>query len=118
MADRTHLDLLHAHLISCHQLTDQLADATAPASPTAGRYLAAARTRLWQAAAAVHDAFHALPLTDPAEAPEECRPDRLEGPPFVTICQRHLSAVHAVRHKTTRAQLDDPLHGHTTTCTS
>ncbi|WP_225847272.1 DUF6238 family protein [Streptomyces sp. HPF1205] len=118
-ADRPHLDLLHAHLIACHQLTDQLADGTRPFSPAAGRHLAAARTRLWQAAAAVHDAFHTLPLTDPVATPEECRPEQrlVEGPPFVTICQRHLAAGHTVRRTTTPTDIDAPLHGHTTTCT-
>jgi hypothetical protein len=117
-ADRAHLDLLHAHLIACHQLVDQLDTATRPALPTAGRHLATARTRLWQAAAAVHDAFHTLPLTDPAGTTEDCHPQArlVGGPPFVTICQRHLSAVHTVRRTTTAAEIDAPLHGRTTTC--
>lgn len=117
--DRTHLDLLHAHLIACHHLVDQLDAATRPTSPAAGRHLATARTRLWQAAAAVHDAFHTLPLSAPASTTRACdSPARLVGgPPFVTICQRHQAAVHTVRRTTTSAEIDARLHGHTTTCT-
>jgi hypothetical protein len=116
VADRAHLDLLHAHLIACHQLAEQLADATHPQSPAAGRALTAVGTRLWQAAAALHDAFHTLPLADATTRPRNCPPGRLDGPPFVTICRRHLSAVHAVRRKATASQVDEPLHGHATTC--
>lgn len=118
-ADRTHLDLLHAHLIACYHLVDQLDTATRPTSPTAGRHLATARTRLWQSAAAVHDAFHTLPLADPAGTTKVCDPPArlVGGPPFVTICQRHQAAVHTVRRTTTSAEIDTPLHGHATTCT-
>lgn len=119
-ADRTHLDLLHAHLIACHHLVDQLDTSTRPTSPTAARHLATARTRLWQAAAAVHDAFHTLPpLADPADTTKDCDPRArlVGGPPFVTICQRHQGAVHTVRRTTTSTEIDAPLHGHTTTCT-
>ncbi|MEE4544009.1 DUF6238 family protein [Streptomyces sp. V4-01] len=118
-ADRAHLDLLHAHLITCHHLVDQLDTATRPTSPTAGRHLATARTRLWQAAAAVHDAFHTLPLTGPASTTQVCDPPArlVGGPPFVTICQRHQAAVHTARRTTTSAEIDAPIHGHTTTCT-
>ncbi|WP_433892596.1 DUF6238 family protein [Streptomyces sp. CA-111067] len=118
-ADRAHLDLLHAHLIACHHLVDQLDTATRPSSPAGGRHLATVRTRLWQAAAAVHDAFHTLPLTDRAGTREVCDPPArlVGGPPFVTICQRHQAAVHTVRRTTTSAEIDAPIHGHTTTCT-
>lgn len=117
-ADRTHLDLLHAHLIACHHLVDQLDTAARPTSPTAGRHLATTRTRLWQAAAAVHDAFHTLPLTNRADTAQVCDPPArlVGGPPFVTICQRHQAAVHTVRRTTTSAEIDAPLHAHTTTC--
>lgn len=116
-ADRVHLDTLHAHLTALHHLLDRLAEYTRPPHPTAGRHLATAHTRLWQAAAAVHDAFHILPVADAASAITECRPERLpEGPPVLTICQRHLAAGHAVRRKTTPSDLNTPLHGHTTTC--
>jgi hypothetical protein len=117
-ADRSHLDLLHAHLIACHHLVDQLDTSTRSTSPTAGHHLATARTRLWQAAAAVHDAFHTVPLPDPDSTTPVCDPPArlVGGPPFVTICQRHLAAVHTVRRTTTPAEIDAPLHGRTT-CT-
>ncbi|MET9812384.1 DUF6238 family protein [Streptomyces sp. NPDC006355] len=117
-ADRLHLDTLHAHLTAAHQLLDQLTDSTRPPHPAAGRHLAAAHLRLWQATAAVHDAFHAVPADDgEGSAAEECRPERLpQGPLVLTICQRHLAASHAIRRKTTPTDLTTPLHGHTTTC--
>ncbi|MFD5128980.1 DUF6238 family protein [Streptomyces olindensis] len=113
--DRVHLDVLHAHLTALHQLLDQLAETARPPHPAAGRHLATAHTRLWQATAAVHDAFHLLPAAS-ADA-TECHPERLpEGPPVLTICQRHLAAGHTIRRKTTPTELNTPLHGHTTTC--
>jgi hypothetical protein len=100
-ADRTHLDTLHAHLTALHQLLDQLAEKTRPPHPSAGRHLATAHTRIWQAGSAVHDAFHTLPSNTSGTS---CDPQRLpEGPPFVTICHRHLATGHAVRRKTTPA---------------
>ncbi|MEJ8650631.1 DUF6238 family protein [Streptomyces sp. MS1.AVA.3] len=112
-ADRVHLDVLHAHLTALHQLLDQLAEAARPPYPAAGRHLATAHARLWQAAAAVHDAFHLLPVADETSAETECHPERLpEGPPVLTICQRHLAAGHVVRRKTTPSDLNTPLHGH------
>ncbi|MFD3563507.1 DUF6238 family protein [Streptomyces sp. NPDC058686] len=114
-ADRAHLDVLHAHLTALHQLLDQLAESTRPPHPAAGRQLATAHTRLWQATAAVHDAFHLLPVADATGI--ECHPERLpEGPPVLTICQRHLAAGHVVRRKTTPADLNTPVPGRTTTC--
>ncbi|WP_435218699.1 DUF6238 family protein [Streptomyces sp. bgisy034] len=116
-ADRVHLDVLHAHLTALHQLLDQLAETTRPPHPAAGRQLATAHTRLWQAAAAVHDAFHLLPVADAPAAGTECHPERLpEGPPVLTICQRHLAAGHVVRRKTTPTDLNTPAPGHTTAC--
>uniref|UniRef100_A0AAU2AE59 DUF6238 family protein n=1 Tax=Streptomyces sp. NBC_00093 TaxID=2975649 RepID=A0AAU2AE59_9ACTN len=116
-ADRVHLDVLHAHLTALHQLLDQLAASTRPPHPAAGRHLATAHTRLWLAAAAVHDAFHVLPVADRTPTDTECHPERLpEGPLVLTICQRHLAAGHVVRRKTTPRDLNTPLHGHTTTC--
>ncbi|MFG2115548.1 DUF6238 family protein [Streptomyces sp. NPDC048718] len=101
--DRPHLDVLHAHLTALHRLVDQLAEHTHPERPAAARHLAAAHTRLWQAADSVHAAFHLLPA---AFGDGACRPERLpEGPPVLTICQRHLAAVHAIRRKTTAADL-------------
>jgi hypothetical protein len=113
-ADRVHLDVLHTHLTALHQLLDRIAEATRPPHPAAGRHLAAAHARLWQATAEVHSAFHTLPLTDgsPIQA-EECDPKRLiDGPPVLTICQRHLAAGHTVRRKTTPTDLNSPVHGH------
>ncbi|MGW6742827.1 DUF6238 family protein [Streptomyces sp. NPDC055025] len=116
-ADRLHLDVLHTHLTTLHQLLDQLSEAARPPHPAAGRYLATAHTRLWQAATAVHDAFHLLPAAEHQGDDAECHPERLpEGPPVLTICQRHLASGHAIRRKTTPADLSAPLHGHTTTC--
>lgn len=110
--DRVHLDVLHAHLTALHQLLDLLAESARPPHPAAGRHLATAHTRLWQATAAVHDAFHLLPAAS-ADA-TECHPERLpEGPPVLTICQRHLAAGHIVRRKTTPTDLNRP---HTTAC--
>ncbi|AZM56350.1 hypothetical protein DMA15_30285 [Streptomyces sp. WAC 01529] len=117
-ADRTHLDVLHTHLVALHRLLDQLQTATRPPHSAAGRHLATAGTRLWQAAAAVHDAFHLLPAQHATSADEEeCHPERLpEGPPVLTICQRHLAAGHLVRRTTTPTDLNRPVHGHTTAC--
>jgi Family of unknown function (DUF6238) len=119
-ADRIHLDVLHAHLTALHQLLGQLAESTRPPHPAAGRHLAAAHTRLWQATAAVHDAFHTLPTTQHDDAAnEECHPERLpEGPPVLTICQRHLASSHTIRRTTTPTDLNTPLHGHTSTRTA
>ncbi|GAA4782016.1 DUF6238 family protein [Streptomyces ziwulingensis] len=112
--DRPHLDVLHAHLTALLQLLDRLADRTRPPHPAAGRHLATAHTRLWQATTEVHAAFHLLPGTPQADAePGACRPERLpEGPLVLTICQRHLAAGHVVRRKTTPTDL----RPHTTAC--
>jgi hypothetical protein len=113
--DRVHLDVVHAHLTALHQLLNHLAESARPPHPAAGRHLATAHTRLWQATAAVHDAFHLLPAASADQA--ECRPDRLpEGPPVLTICQRHLAASHVVRRRTTPSDLNTPLHSRTSTC--
>ncbi|MGW5679871.1 DUF6238 family protein [Streptomyces sp. NPDC003860] len=112
-ADRAHLDTLHAHLTALHQLLDQCAEQIRPPHPTAGRHLAAAHTRIWQATAEVHDAFHTLPAS-PGVPGSDCEPKALpEGPPVLTICQRHLAAGHTIRRKTTPADLT-PLHGRLT----
>ncbi|WP_405428526.1 DUF6238 family protein [Streptomyces erythrochromogenes] len=103
-ADRVHLDVLHSHLTGLHLLVDRLTDTTRPQSPTAGRHLASAHLRLWQAANSLHEAFHTLPATASAGSEAGCRPDRLpEGPPVLTICQRQLASGHAIRRKTTPA---------------
>ncbi|MFE4546676.1 DUF6238 family protein [Streptomyces sp. NPDC056785] len=113
-ADRQHLDVLHAHLAALLHLLDRLAESTRPPHPAAGRHLATAHTRLWQATSDVHNAFHMLPADTAADAETSaCRPDRLpEGPPVLTICQRHLAAGHVVRRKTTPSDL----RPHTTAC--
>jgi hypothetical protein len=105
--DRLHLDVLHAHLTALLQLLDRLADNTRPPHPAAGRHLATAHTRLWQATTEVHAAFHLLPGTTEANAgTSSCHPERLpESPPLLTICQRHLAAGHVVRRKTTPTDL-------------
>jgi Family of unknown function (DUF6238) len=111
-ANRVHLDALHAHITALHQLLNQLAMATKPRHPASGRRLATAHNRLWQATAEIHDAFHLQPA--PSQESGDCRPEQLpEGPPFLTICQRHLAAGHTVRRTTTPADLSGP---HTTGC--
>ncbi|MEU3299738.1 DUF6238 family protein [Streptomyces sp. NPDC006678] len=111
--DRLHLDVLHAHLTALHRLLDRLAEAARPQYPGAARHLADAYTRLWQATAEVHAAFHLLPSATTEST--ECHPERLpEGPPVLTICQRHLAAGHIVRRKTTPTDLNRPPH--TTAC--
>ncbi|MFG2483456.1 DUF6238 family protein [Streptomyces virginiae] len=103
-ADRAHLDVLHSHLTGLHLLMDRLADTTRPQHPAAGRHLASAHLRLWQAATSVHDAFHTLPAAESTGLDSGCPPDRLpEGPQFLTICQRQLASGHAIRRKTTPA---------------
>ncbi|WP_435598702.1 DUF6238 family protein [Streptomyces anulatus] len=113
-ADRPNLDVLHAHLAALLRLLDQLADSTRPPHPSAGHHLATAHTRLWQATSEVHAAFHLLPSTSVADTEASgCHPERLpDGPPVLTICQRHLAAGHVVRRKTTPANL----RPHTTAC--
>ncbi|MFE6548280.1 DUF6238 family protein [Streptomyces sp. NPDC057746] len=113
-ADRLHLDVLHAHLTALLQLLDRLAETTRPPHPAAGRHLASAHTRLWQATSEVHSAFHLLPANTAAEGETSaCHPEGLpEGPPVLTICQRHLAAGHVVRLKTTHTDL----RPHTTAC--
>ncbi|MFJ6752185.1 DUF6238 family protein [Streptomyces sp. NPDC091266] len=106
-ADRVHLDVVHAHLTGLHQLVDQIVEATRPPHPAAGRHLAAAHTRLWQAATEIHAAFHLLPTASTDSS--ECRPEKFpEGPPVLTICQRHLASGHTVRRKTTPTDLNSP----------
>ncbi|MGK4906438.1 DUF6238 family protein [Streptomyces albus] len=107
LVDRAHLDTLHAHLTALHKLLDQLTETARPPHPAAGRHLANAHRTLWQATAEVHNAFHLLPAPTPGgEGETECHPERLpEGPPVLTICQRHLAAGHAIRRKTTPSDL-------------
>lgn len=112
-ADRLHLDVLHAHLTALHQLLDRLSEFTRPPHPAGARQLAAAHTRLWQAATNIHTAFHLLPGTPAGDEKDACHPERLpEGPPVLTICQRHLAAGHSIRRQTTPTDL----RTHTTAC--
>ncbi|MEU9280289.1 DUF6238 family protein [Streptomyces sp. NPDC048341] len=113
-ADRLHLDVLHTHLTALHQFLDRLAENTRPPHPAAGRHLATAHTHLWQATSEIHSAFHLLPNNTAVEAEASaCHPERLpEGPPVLTICQRHLAAGHSIRRKTTPTDL----RPHTTAC--
>ncbi|MFJ6017272.1 DUF6238 family protein [Streptomyces sp. NPDC092952] len=106
-ADRPHLDVFHAHLTALLHLLDRLAINTRPPHPAAGHHLATAHTRLWQATTEVHAAFHLLPGPLPTGTEtSSCHPERLpEGPPVLTICQRHLAAGHVVRRKTTPTDL-------------
>lgn len=109
-ADRVHLDVLHAHVTALHRMLDQLSETVRPPHPASGRHLTDAHTRLWQAASEIHAAFHLLP--SPRDDGRECRPERPpEGPPMLTVCQRHVAASHAIRRKTTPAD-----HTRTTAC--
>jgi hypothetical protein len=119
LVDRVHLDVVHAHLTALHQLLNHLAESARLPHPAAGRHLAIAHTRMWQATTEIHSAFHLLPSNTAAEGAEAsaCHPERLpEGPPVLTICQRHLAAAHIVRRKTTPSDLNTPLHSRTTGC--
>ncbi|MGW2404063.1 DUF6238 family protein [Streptomyces sp. NPDC001739] len=116
-ASRAQLDALHIHLTTLLALLDQLAVTTRRHQPGEGGHLAAARTRVWQATEHLHDAFHAAPpTTGTAPGSERCRPDKTleSGPPYLTICQRHLVTTIQVRRQTTPAELHSPLHGHAT----
>lgn len=115
-ATRSHLDALHAHLTALHTLLGRLAEQSRGERPAQSSHFAAARTRLWQAGEHLHDAFHQAPRTpapDP-DAPQDdtCHQDVNAGPPFVTICLRHLRTSALVRQQTTPADLHSPLHGH------
>ncbi|MEU1821325.1 DUF6238 family protein [Streptomyces abikoensis] len=116
-ATRGHVDALHAHVTALHTLLGQLTEQCRNKRPAQRSNFAAARTRLWQAGEHLHDAFHQAPRA-PApdqDAPQDdtCRQDIDAGPPFVTICLRHLRTSALVRQQTTPADLHSPLHGHT-----
>ncbi|WP_338932718.1 DUF6238 family protein [Streptomyces netropsis] len=115
-ATRGHVDALHAHLTTLHTLLSRLTEQTRNERPTQSSHFEAARTRLWQAGEHLHHAFHQAPRTpapDP-DAPQDntCHQDVDAGPPFVTICLRHLRTSALVRQQTTPADLHSPLHGH------
>ncbi|MGP4115157.1 DUF6238 family protein [Streptomyces sp. 4N509B] len=114
-ASRAELDWLHAHLVALHTVVDQVQQRThAEGALAEAAHLAATRTRVWQATAHLHDAFHAAP--GPTPTPEVCPVDQPQlppGPARETLCHRHLMASTVVRRQTTPAELHDPLHGHT-----
>ncbi|WP_058042204.1 DUF6238 family protein [Streptomyces roseifaciens] len=116
-ATRGHVDALHAHLTALHTLLGRLTQQTRDERPAQSSHFAAARTRLWQAGEHLHDAFHQAPRT-PASGPDAPQDDTCEqdidptGPPFLTICLRHLRTSTVVRQETTPADLHSPLHGH------
>lgn len=116
-ATRGHVDALHAHLTSLHALLGQLTEQCRNERPAQSSHFAAARTRLWQASEHLHDAFHLAPhapAPDPGGPQDDtCHQDIDAGPPFVTICLRHLRTSALVRQWTTPADLHSPLHGHT-----
>ncbi|MEU7166622.1 DUF6238 family protein [Streptomyces morookaense] len=116
-ATRGHVDALHAHLTALHALLGRLTEQTRDERPAQSGHFAAARTRLWQAGEHLHDAFHQAPHTPVSDsgAPQDetCEQDIAPtGPPFLTICLRHLRTSTVVRQQTTPADLHSPLHGH------
>ncbi|MFI9202181.1 DUF6238 family protein [Streptomyces sp. NPDC053048] len=113
-ATRSEVDALHAHLTALHTLLSRLTEQTRAARPAQSSHLAAARTRLWQASEHLHEAFHQVSRSTAPDVVEEgiCRQDIDTGPPFVTICLRHVRTSALVRQQTTPADLHSPLHGH------
>ncbi len=114
---RAELDPLHAHLVTLHTLVDQLVErARADGTPAHTAHLIATRTRLWQAAVHLHDAFHTARRPGSSLPDEDCPVQSgtslLDPPAVLTLCQRHQSASTTVRRQTTPADLHDPLHGH------
>ncbi|GAA3796801.1 DUF6238 family protein [Streptomyces phyllanthi] len=117
LANRPYFDAVHAHLVALHFLLDRLTEDGDPSNPATGSHLTAARTRIWQATSHLHDAYHSAPHLDGTPAMRgDCLSEQvLEGPLFLTICQRHLVTTITVRRQTTPADLaSPPLHGHTT----
>lgn len=110
---RAELDSLHEHLLAVHDLLDAHAVRTGTVAPVEGDCLAVARTRIWQAAAEVHAAYHAAPHPDTGTTPsrEACRAGLPEGAPELTICRRHQAAAHLARRRTTPADLHTPFTG-------
>lgn len=114
-ATRVELDSLHEHLLAVYELLDVHAVRTAALAPVEGDHLHTACTRVWQAAAEVHAAYHAAPHpgTGALPDPEACRAGLPEGAPELTVCQRHQAAARTVRRRTTPADLHTPFTGHT-----
>ncbi|WP_059006615.1 DUF6238 family protein [Streptomyces specialis] len=100
---RAELDAVHAHLVSLLRLLDAHATRAARLAPVEGDHLRAARARVWQAADHTHAAYHVAPR--PASSKASARSGLPEGPPELTICQRHQRAAHLMRRRTTPADL-------------
>lgn len=98
-ASRAELDALHAHLVALHALLD--AHGCRP-DPVRGNHLLAACHRVWQAADAVHTAYHA------ASRGEARLPGLPEGAPLLTICQRHQHATRLARRRMTPTDISRP----------
>ena len=111
-ADRSELDALHAHTTAMYELLDTHTRTARETHPVQGDHLHAARTRLWQAAEHIHDAYHAAPLPGGRiPTPEECAARLPQGAPALTICQRHTSTAAPVRRQTTPTDLRTALPG-------
>lgn len=109
---RSEVDAVHAHATALYELVDRAAARTRPTHEAEGDHLRAARTRLWQAAEHLHDAFHSAPRPDSSlPGPEQCRSRRPDGTPELTICQRHLVSSVRLRRQTTPAELRAPFTG-------
>lgn len=102
---RAELDSLHAHLVSLHALLDVQVGHADALSTAAGRELAAARLRVWQAAERLHAAYHAAQRNDGSQ-PQPSRPP--SGMRQLTICQRHRRATILARRRTTPTDLTRP----------
>ncbi|MFI0942765.1 DUF6238 family protein [Streptomyces sp. NPDC021020] len=112
-ASRAELDALHEHLLAVHELLDAHAVRTGAVAPVEGGCLGTARTRVWQAAADIHAAYHAAARPGTGDVPdrEACRAGLPEGAPELTICRRHQHAARVVRRRTTPADLHTPFTG-------
>jgi hypothetical protein len=99
-ASRAELDALHAHLVALHALLD--AHHSCRPDPARGSHLLAACHRVWQAADAVHTAYHAAPRG------EAHLPGLPEGAPLLTICQRHQRATRLARRRMTPTDIARP----------
>lgn len=112
-ASRCELDTLHEHLISLFGLLDMHALRTVPVVAAEGDSLRAARTRIWQAAADVHTAYHSAPRPGTGQVPgrEACRAGLPEGAPELIICRRHQDAARLARRRSTSADLHAPFTG-------
>ncbi|MBF9071769.1 DUF6238 family protein [Streptacidiphilus fuscans] len=105
-ADRVELDALHAHATALYELLDTHTHGTHGPNPVGGDHLHAARTRAWQLAEHLHDAFHTAPRDDgTTPTREQCAARHPEGAPRLSICRRHVATAVRVRRHTTPAEL-------------